>query len=157
MSNLANILSIVVWLTAGNALGNAPLPPPVSPMPPFVKVTVPRGPVYLGDVWSGSAFQAGAQVDVHVVANCPYQIEASFRELKRGTGDQPVAPQHLLVAINGKRTSLGGRVTVAQSREPTPPKGVRVPVELQLGVDSVMNCRAGRYNGTLVIIAMALP
>ncbi len=156
MRNLASILSIVMWLTAGNARGDSP-PLPVSPVPPFLKVTVPQGPLHLGSVLGGGAFYAGAQVDVHVVANCPYQVQASFRELKHGSSDQPVAPKHLLVAINGKRAAVGEKVAITQTREPTPVNGVDVPVQLQLGVDNLMNYRAGRYHGTLVITAMALP
>jgi hypothetical protein len=161
MSNLARILSIVVvWLVAGSAVGNTPPPPPPPPVglvPPYVKVTVPEGPLHLGDLWSGGAFQAGAQVNVHVVANCPYQIGASFRELKHGSANEPVPPKHVLVAINGKQTSLGGRVLIASSQQPTPVNGVDVPVQLQVGVNSIMNCRAGRYYGTLVITVMAVP
>jgi hypothetical protein len=159
MCNLAKILSIlVVSLSAGSAVGyTPPPPPPVGPVPPFVKVTIPREPLELGNVWSDGAFQAGAQLNVHLVANCPYQVEASFRNLKHSAGDQPLSPNHLLVAINGKRTTLGGRVAVALSRQPTALNGVDIPVELQVGVDSIMNCRAGRYNGTLVITVMALP
>ena len=84
MWHLASILSIVVvGLAAGNAVGNTPPPPPpVGPIPPFVKVTVPEGALHLGDVWSGGAYQAGAEVKVHVLANCPYQVEASLRDLR---------------------------------------------------------------------------
>jgi hypothetical protein len=156
---LAKILSIVVvWLAAGNAMGNTPPPPrPVPPVPPYVKVTVPKAPVQLGDVWSGGAFQAGAKVDVHLVANCPYQVEASLRNLQYGTGSEPLSPKQVMVAINGKKTSLGGRVPVAVSQPPTPVNGVDVPVQLQVGVNNIMNCRAGRYNGTLVITVMGIP
>ncbi len=159
MSNLAKILSIlVVWLMAGIAGGNTPPPPPpVAPMPPFVHVTVPKGPLQLGDVMSGQAFQAGAEVKVHVLANCPYQLEASLRDLRRGAGNESLPPKQVMVAINGKQTSLGGRVPVVQSGLPTPSSGVDIPVQVQVGVKSVMNCRAGRYNGTLVITVMALP
>ena len=159
MSNLAKILSIVVvWLAAGNAQGTTPPPPPlVPPVPPFVKVTVPEGPLHLGDILHGGVFQAGAQVNVHVVANCPYQVQASLRELKRGAANELVAPNHLLVAINGKQTTLGGKVAIAQTRQPTPINGLDIPVELKVGVDNIMNCRAGRYNGTLVITVMAVP
>jgi hypothetical protein len=156
---LAKILSIVVvWLAAGNAMGKTPPPPPpVPPIPPFVKVTVPKQPVQLGDVWSSEAFQAGAKVDVHLVANCPYQVEASLRDLKYGAGNESLSPKQVVVAINGKQTSLRGRVPVAVSRPPTPANGVDIPVQLQVGVNNIMNCRAGRYNGTLVITVMALP
>jgi len=159
MCNLAKILSIlIVWLAAGSAPGNTPPPPlPVGRMPPFVKVTMPKEPLQLGNVWSGGAFQAGAQVNVHVVANCPYQVGASFRELKHRAGDQPVPSNQLMVAINGKQTTLGGQVMVASSRQPTPLNGVDIPVELQVGVKDFMKSSAGRYNGTLVITVMAVP
>jgi len=159
MSNLAKFLAIVtVWLVAGSAVGSTPPPPPpVGPMPPFVKVTIPKEPLQLGDLWSGGAFQAGAQVNVHVLANCPYQVDASFRDLRFGTSDQVMSPTQLMVAINGKRTTLGGRVPVVLSRQPTPLEGVDIPVELQVGVNDFMKSRAGRYNGTLVITVMAVP
>jgi len=159
MNNLAKILSVlVVWLTAGNALGNTPpLPPPGVPIPPFVHVTVPKQPLQLGDVMSGGVFQAGAEMKVHVLANCPYQLEASFRDLKSGVSNEPLPPQQVMIAINGKRTSLGGRVPLVVSGQPTPSTGTDIPVGLQVGVNNIMNCRAGRYNGTLVITVMALP
>jgi hypothetical protein len=154
---LAKILSIViVWLAAGSAMGNTP-PPPPPPIAPFVKVTVPGGPMQLGDVWSVGAFQAGAEVKVHVLANCPYQVEASFRDLRHGAGHELLSPKQVIVAINGKQTSLGGKVPVALSGLPTPPSGTNIPVNLQVGVNNLMNCRAGRYNGTLVISVMAVP
>jgi hypothetical protein len=154
---LARILSIVVvWFAAGSAMGNTP-PPPVPPIAPFVKVTVPKEPMQLGDVWSGGAFQAGADVKVHVLANCPYQVEASFRDLRRGADNELLSPKQVIVAINGKRTSLGGKVPVVLSGLPTSPNGADIPVQLQVGVNDLMNCRAGRYNGTLVISVMAVP
>lgn len=159
MRYLAKILSIVVvWLAVGSALGNTPLPPPlVPPVPPFVKVTVPKEPLQLGDISSGGAFQAGAKLDVHLVANCPYQVAASLRDLKYGASNEPLSPKRVVVAINGTQTSLGGRVPVATSQPPTPINGVDIPVQLQVAVTNLMSCRAGRYNGTLVITVMALP
>jgi hypothetical protein len=159
MCYLARFLSIViVWSVAGSAMGNTPLPPPpVGPIPPFVHVTVPRETLRLGDIWSGGAFQAGTKVDVHVVANCPYQLEASFRDLRPGASNDPLPPNLVMVAINGKQTSLGGRVPVVQAGEPTSSNGVNIPVQLQVGVKDLMKFRAGRYNGTLVITVMAVP
>ena len=156
MSNLARILSIIVmWLAAGHVQAGENVPPP--PVPPFVKVTVPQGPVNLGDICSGGAFQAGAEVKVHIVANCPYQIQASLRDLRRGAGGAPVPADRVIVAINGKRTTLGGKVLVTQTRQATPINGLDVLVGLQVGVTNFMQWSAGRYNGTLVITAMALP
>lgn len=159
MCNLAKILSIIVmWQVAGSAVGNTPPPPPpVIPAPPFVKVTLPKESLRLGDIWSSGAFQANGKLDVHLVANCPYQVDASFRDLKRGGGDEPLPTKRVMVAINGKQTSLGGRVQVARSGQPTPVSGVDIPVQLQVGLDNFMSFRAGRYNGTLVITVMAVP
>ena len=158
MRNLASILSIVVWLAVGNAQGNTPPPPiPVNPVPPYLKVTMPREPLRLGNVLIGGAFQAGAQVNVRVVANCPYQLQASLRDLRHGTANEPIASKRLLIAINGQRASLGQKVPITQTRGPTPADGVDIPLQLQVGVDNLMNYRAGRYNGTLVITAMVLP
>jgi hypothetical protein len=81
------------------------------------------------------------------VSNCPYQVQASFRELKHGTANESVAPKHLLVMINGKQAAMGQRVAVTQTREPTSINGVDVPVQLQLGVDNLMNFRAGCTTG----------
>lgn len=148
---------IVVWLAAGPVRAGDNVPPAPAPVAPFVKVTVPQGPVDLGDIWSSSAFQAGAEVRVHVVANCPYQIQASLRNMRRGASSESVPADRVLVAINGKRTTLGGKVLIANTREPTPLRGLDVLVGLQVGVTNFTQWPAGRYNGTLVITAMGLP
>jgi len=61
------------------------------------------------------------------------------------------------VSINGKQTSVGGKVTVTQSQGPTAPTGTDVSIGLQVGVKNLMQCPAGRYGATLVLTVMATP
>jgi hypothetical protein len=68
-----------------------------------------------------------------------------------------VLPANTLVCINGKQTSVGGKVTVMQSQGPTPPTGTDIPIGLQVGVKNLVQCPAGRYGATLVITVMATP
>jgi hypothetical protein len=158
MCNLAKVLSIVmVTLAAGNVFAAVPPAPPAPVPPPFVKVSAPEGPMDLGYIWASGAYQAGAQVNVRVVANCPYQIGASLRELKHKGGKGSLPPKQTTVSINGKVTALGGRVVVAKSQVPTPPQGEDVSVGVQVSVKNLMQCPAGQYGGTLVITVMATP
>lgn len=156
MSNLAKILStFVVWFAAGSA--SAVTPPVTSPPLPFVKVIVPKKPLYLNGSWATGGFRASGKADIRVVANCPYLVQASFRDLVHRTGRTWISPQDLSVAINGEQMAPGGRVEVVRSWQPTLPQGVEVPVSLELGVKNPMNHSAGRYDGELVIRVMAAP
>jgi len=157
MCNLARILSsVVIVLVASGVVAFAQPPLPIGPPPPFVNVSVPREPLNLGCLWASGSYQTGAEVKVHVIANCPYQIEASFRDLRYRRGGR-ITPQSWMVAINGQETSLAGRVVVAQSRHPTPPSGVDVKVALQVGAKDLTQCPAGPCEGTLVITVTAVP
>jgi hypothetical protein len=158
MNSLARILSIVVvMLVAGIAMGATPPPPPLCPYLPFVKVSTPDGAINLGYILASGAYQTAAEVKIHVTANCPYQVDASLRNLKNKEGRGPLLPENFMVAINGKQTSLAGKVTVKQSEGPTPPLGTDVPIGLQVGAKNLVQCPAGRYEATLVITVMAVP
>lgn len=127
----------------------------VDPSLPFVAVTVPRGPVNLGEVCGPNLKEVGARFDAHVVANCPYHISASFDGLRHQSRKVAISPKHMTVMINGREVPVGtGRVPIA-SQGPTPRGGVDVPVELQVGVKAKASYPAGRYNGTLVITITA--
>jgi hypothetical protein len=159
VSNLAKVLSIaVLWLVMAAGSASAANPPlPVNPLPPFVKVFVPEEPLNLGKLWASGSNQVSGKTNLHVVANCPYRIEASLKNLRHGGGKGSISPKHVWVVINGERTLLGGRVPVAQSWRPTVPTGLDVPVELTVAVNEMTVYPAGRYNGTLVITVMAAP
>jgi hypothetical protein len=130
----------------------------VGPFQPFVHVTVPPDPLYLGQVVGPGLQQIGSCLTARVVANCPYHIEASFLGLQNSKGGTAVSAKHLSVKINGKAAPVGGgRVTIAQSNRPTTSAGEDVPVDLQVGVVGSAQYPAGRYRGTLVITVMAGP
>jgi hypothetical protein len=168
MWNLAKTCAIVTACLAATCVASAVrLPSPVAikrhrsmpvayPQAPFVSVTVSGEPLNLGSVPGPGMHQARSQMTAHVVANCPYHIEASFTGLRHG--GKVIAPQHLSVAVNGKEMPIGsGRVTIAQSGVPTPPGGQDVPVDLQVGFMGAPIYPAGRYLGTLVLTIMVGP
>ena len=125
---------------------------------PFVSVTVTGDQLNLGEAVGPGVHQLRSRLKAHVVANCPYHIEASFAGLRNRTGGKVISPQHLTVAINGKEMPIGtGRVTVAQSSGPTASAGEDVPVDLQVGFVGLPTYPAGRYLGALVLTIMAGP
>lgn len=127
-------------------------------VPPFVRVSLPRTPIHVGTVWGPGLQQVGAQVTAHVVANCAYRVEASFRTFRHQRVRAVMSAKDLTVAINGKEVPVGtGRVAVAESPVPTPAGGVDVPLDLKLGVTGLASYPAGRYGGALVIKVMAAP
>jgi len=153
MKNLAKIFAIVVGCLAVADVASA-----INPSLPFVSVSLPQRPVDVGDVWGPGSRRVGAQFVVHVVANCPYHVEASFRGFKHERGGGIMDPKRLLVAINGTEVPVGtGRAVIAQSPRPTPAGGVDVPVDLQMSVSGLESWKAGRYSGALVIRVMARP
>ncbi len=153
MWNLAKTCAIVTVCLAVADIASA-----VYPEQPFVSVTVTRDPLDLGEAVGPGLHQLTSRLKAHVVANCPYHIEASFTGLRNGTGGKAILPQHLSVAINGKETPVGtGRVTIVTSNRPTGPGGEDVPVDLQVGFLGVPTYPAGQYRGALVLTVMAGP
>jgi len=151
MRNLAKIFTIVAA-----CLVMADVAAAVNLEMPFVSVSLPRTPIHLGDVYGPGLKRIGAELKAHVVANCPYHVEASFQGFRHQGGAVAISPKHLTVAINGKEVPVGtGRVPIAQSSKPTSSGGVDVPVDLQVGVTGLVSYPAGRYTGALVITVMA--
>jgi len=149
---------IGIWLmAAGSVFGAAPSVPVMAPSVPYVKISPPGGSFYLGNFWEAGTNQAAGRTKVHVVANCPYQIQASLQGLRHVTGRSTMSPKHTAVMINGAQARLGERVQIARSSQPTPPSGVDVPVELKVAMNDMILYPAGQYNGTLVVTIMALP
>jgi hypothetical protein len=124
----------------------------------MVTVTMKRDAVQLGEVPGPGMHQVKSRFTAHVVANCPYHIEATFTGLRNGSRGTTISPEHLTVAINGKETPVGtGRVTIAESGSPTPASGEDVSVDLQVGFLGLPKYPAGQYLGTLVLTVMAGP
>jgi len=156
MCNLASISWIVsAWLaTAGGTL-DPHMRLPAFASPPFVAISAPKKPLHVGEIAGPGQQKAVGRTVVHVVANCPYLIKASFQGFKRGAGSGGIPASHLSVAINGRPVQVGkGRAVIASSTTPTPQAGVDVPVELQVNVDGSAMFPAGRYNGVLMLTVM---
>lgn len=153
MWNLAKTFVIgAMCLVVSNVASAAIMPQP------GVGLTVKRQAFDLGDPVGPGLHQLRAQIDAHVVANCPYDIEASFSGLRNGRDGTSIASGHLKVAINGKKVSVGGeRVTIVQSNRPTGPSGEDVPVDLKVGFLGSLIYPAGQYRGTVELTIMARP
>jgi hypothetical protein len=130
----------------------------MNPVLPFVHISLPRMPIHVGTVWGPGLNEVGGQAKAHVVANCAYRVEASFRTFRHQGGKAVMSPKDLTVAINGKEVPVGtGRVAIAESPRPTPAGGVDVHFYLKVGVKGLEAYPAGRYGGTLVLKVMAAP
>jgi hypothetical protein len=152
MWNLANILSVAMWLAWP---ANMPV---MMREKPVVAFTVADQALELGLVGGPGAQTVEATIEGRVVANCPYHIEASFPGLRQMRGRARVAANDLSVQINGQPVPVGGgRVTIARSAKPTPAGGVKVPINLQVAVQGLVSYPAGQYGGMLVIVVMAGP
>ena len=125
---------------------------------PFVSVSLPETPIYVGDVAGPGSKQVGAQFMARVVANCAYHVQASFQGLQHEGGGIAIAPENLSVWINGKAVAVGtGRVAIAQASRPTSASGVDVPVNLRMAVSGLESYPPGQYCGAFVITVMATP
>ena len=124
----------------------------------FVGLSVKNGPLSLGEPVGPGLHQLRSHTEAHVVANCPFDIKASFSGL-RAEGSGTVIPSgHLSVAINGKGVPIGeGQVTILQSNTPTGPGGEDVPVDLKVGFLGLPIYPAGRYHGAIELTIMARP
>jgi len=118
---------------------------------PFVMVRMSRDPLYLGEVSGPDLKQVAAKVTAHVVANCPYHISVAFAGLEHQSSKVAISPQHMTVKVNDKEVPIGTRHVTVASQGPTPPSGVEIPIELQVGLTSGSLYPAGRYRGSLVI------
>jgi hypothetical protein len=121
------------------------------PVNPFVGVGVKTQSIDLGTVMPGSK-SLTAKVDAHVVANCSHRIAASFKGFKRENSSEEISSKRVSVTINGKGVPVGtGRVEIVNSRKPTGPKGVDIPMDLNFDVKVLNSDQAGTYHGSLVL------
>jgi hypothetical protein len=118
------------------------------PVKPFVAMSIKPDELDLGQVPASSAGGLSGKLTAHIVANCPYHVQASFAPFTGQGG--PILPKHTSLVINGKNVAAGGKaVSVTSSSKPTPVSGVDVPVDLKVTVKSVPLYRAGTYKGTI--------
>jgi len=149
MRNLAKILVMFAVCLAATSSVSA-----IDMTKPYVAVSIPKKPLYLGEVWGPGVKEVGAELTAHVVANCPYTIMASFEGLRHQKSHTKISAQDMTVAINGKEVPVGAKRVPVAVQGRTPRSGVRVPIDLQVGVTGLTTYPAGRYAGTLVITVM---
>jgi len=124
----------------------------VSPIGPFVGIGVEGQNVDLGTFGCSGSQSLTKTLKVHVVANCPHRVQASFAGFKHEQTGRMMTPEHLSLMINGRGVPVGkDRVEILSSAKPTPVKGVKVPVELRFGMERIELEQAGEYHGTLTL------
>jgi hypothetical protein len=98
------------------------------------------------------------RVVARVVANCPYNLSASFEGLKHEQGKAVIAAKDMAVTINGRAVPSGKvRVPIVTNGHATSPSGADVPIDLQVAVKGLVSYPAGQYGGALVLTIMAAP
>ena len=143
---IAAVAMCCVWL-AGSA--------EAMPRVPFVEVSVSPKVIHLDQVMDRGLYRFEARATVRVVANCAYQVEASFSGFKKDNVGRPIRDSDLSVSINGTVLPVGKRhAVIKKSSVPTPYGGVDVPLELKFGVGEPQEYAAGSYGGTLTLTIM---
>lgn len=156
MRNLLTICMAVVaclGATPGAWAANSPTPVPPVPIPvkPFATVSVPKTPLNFGEVPDSGGKRLTAKVVATVVANHPYRLAISFGGLTQGAGRPPIPASQMTVRINGIQVPIGtARVEIATGPV-TPAGGVNVPITIDIQLKEALNCRAGRYGGSLTL------
>jgi hypothetical protein len=162
MRNLAKIIVIVAaclaMADAAGAMTSAGVAGAMTPVVPFVEISLPRTPIHIGTVMGPGLQHGSGQSVAHVVANCAFRVEASFQTFRHEHGKAVVSAKDLTVTINGTEIPVGtGRVAVAESPRATPAGGIDFPFFLKVGVTGLESYPAGRYGGALVLKVMAAP
>lgn len=125
---------------------------------PFVRMSVKPDKLDLGIIPPVGFGSLPAKLDVHIVANCPHQVRASFSLFTQQRGRVSrvsIQPEHMSVVINGVDVPITGRaVTIISSAGPTPAGGVHVPVDMKFSLASSLLYPAGPYKGNLILTIM---
>ena len=114
------------------------------PLEPYISITIPDG-LDFGSIPYPGNHVFTPTFAMHIAANVPHHVEMSLSALSHGGGSSYITPTNLQVLnplSSGKGTPIGG---------------VDVNVQLQFDIKTTMADRAGTYQGTLTITAMAGP
>jgi hypothetical protein len=127
------------------------------PDEPFVKLSVKPDRLDLNNVRSmRRSSNSQGQLEAHIVANCPFQVKASFQPFRRVRGRLPIRPEHMSAEINGANVRVAGRaVPIITSMKPTGPGGVNFPLDIKLCLADASIYPAGSYKGNLVFTVTA--
>jgi hypothetical protein len=119
---------------------------------PMAVVSGPQTPLWFGKVAGTGPTRLKAETTVHVAANCPFRLMASFQGLVGGAFEKAAIPPRLMkVTINGKDVPIGTQFVAIATGGPTPPVGVDVPIVVEIKTAGVLAYPAGQYGGNLAI------
>lgn len=122
---------------------------------PVVGISVSTRAIKLDSAWSLGVYKSETTLDVHVVANCPYDVGVTFAGFADRNGFR-IHQDDIAVFVNG--VQVGRRaVSVAASAQATPASGVIVPIDLGFAVRNMQTYPAGRYHGVVTLQVMATP
>jgi hypothetical protein len=151
--------SVVIWAVAVVLLGLAGTGWAVKPVGqfagdfpsgPFVAISFEPDELNLGALEHTGPNSLMGVLTAHIVANCPFNVRASFSSFKRKGGGGFIPCDETSLTINGVNVPISGRsVSVISSAKPTPAAGVDVPLECRFTVGGVDQYRPGTYEGTL--------
>jgi hypothetical protein len=117
---------------------------------PFVAISFEADELNLGAVSQMGVNSLVGGLTAHIVANCPFNVRASFSSFKRQGGGGFIPREETLLTINGLNVPVSGRsVSIISSAKATPAAGVDVPLECKFTVGGVEQYRPGTYEGTL--------
>ena len=166
MRELAMICATVIgWFglvgpaqTLRTANGSGYLPEPQLSGKPCATVHVDTESIKLGRISTVGGQTTPATIEAHIVANCPHHVTVSFMPFRHIRSGFQIDAAETSVIINGETVSVGGHgVTIVSSPLPTPKEGVKIPVELEVGLGSPMRYLAGKYKGILTFTIAAAP
>jgi hypothetical protein len=159
MRNLAKICAVIAICLG--AIGGAwaqdrskPNVPRVNRFKPFAAVSVPRSPMYFGEMAGPGPKKLKAEVTARVTANCPFRLAAAWQGLVEDGGQATIPPKQVKVTINGKEVSIGAEHVQIATGGPTPSNGVDVPIVVEVTVEGSSFYPAGRYGGNLALSIM---
>jgi hypothetical protein len=158
MRNLRTICVVIVGcLVAGPGAWAATKSPPPAAMlwanktKPFATVVMPKTPLNFGEVANSGGKKLTAKITPTVVANHPYRLAVSFAGLTLGASAVQIPANQLTVKINGMVVPLGTARVEIKSGSATSPKGVTVPITIEVSMQEAVACRAGHYGGSMTL------
>ncbi|OHB61039.1 MAG: hypothetical protein A2167_04410 [Planctomycetes bacterium RBG_13_46_10] len=143
---------------AGMVKSVQPVLPPKLSLEPFVSLSFTPDKIDLGNVSPVGFKNMPVKLQAHILANCPHQVKASFEPFKNKNSNVSIRPEHTSVEINGRDIPMtGSGVSILSSARPTPPEGVKVPVDIKFSARGLLLYPAGPYKGSIVLTITTRP
>ncbi len=118
---------------------------------PYAQVLMPKTALNFGEVANAGGKKISAKLTPTIVANHPYQLAFSFAGLTLNGTALQIPPSQLTVTVNGIRIPVGNNRVQIKSGAATSPKGVAVPITIEVTLPEAAACKAGRYGGSMTL------